>query len=245
LTSTDQLRLRNYLDNGGNLFLSSQDFLLDNNPNTFITNYLHVAGHSDDKKTGSVAGIADDTISDGMSFALDYPFSNFSDWIVPAAEAAGIFYETGKGYSVPRQGVELDDYAGSGAGGALVDYCGLRYPASGPSTYKVVFFAFPFESVPQTLVDPNNSFTLMRRVVDWFGLGVASPQYIPGDANGDEIVNVGDVVYLVNYLYKNGPAPYPLAAGDANCDEIINVGDVIYLVNYLYKGGPPPCQSEG
>ncbi|MGB8656262.1 MAG: C25 family cysteine peptidase, partial [Candidatus Zixiibacteriota bacterium] len=49
LTATDQARLMTYLDNGGKLLLSSQDLLLDNNPNNFIINYLHVAGHSDDK----------------------------------------------------------------------------------------------------------------------------------------------------------------------------------------------------
>jgi hypothetical protein len=64
--------------------------------------------------------------------------------------------------------------------------------------------------------------------------------FVRGDANGDEILNVGDVVYLLTYLYKGGPAPDPLGAGDANCDEIINVGDVVYLVTYLYKGGPAP-----
>jgi hypothetical protein len=61
-----------------------------------------------------------------------------------------------------------------------------------------------------------------------------------GDANGDGIVNIGDVVYLVSYLYKNGPAPDPAEAGDCNCDGIVNLGDVVYLVSYLYKNGPPP-----
>jgi hypothetical protein len=28
-----------------------------------------------------------------------------------------------------------------------------------------------------------------------------------GDANGNDTVDVGDVVYLINYLYKSGPAP--------------------------------------
>ncbi|MGB2989234.1 MAG: fibronectin type III domain-containing protein [Candidatus Zixiibacteriota bacterium] len=64
--------------------------------------------------------------------------------------------------------------------------------------------------------------------------------HVPGDANGDNSVNVGDVVYLVSYLYRNGPAPLPEDAGDANCDGTINVGDVVYLVSYLYRGGPPP-----
>ncbi len=64
--------------------------------------------------------------------------------------------------------------------------------------------------------------------------------YIPGDASGDGVVDIGDVVYLINYLFKSGPAPYPLIAGDANCDGVVDVGDVIYLINYLFKGGPVP-----
>ena len=62
-----------------------------------------------------------------------------------------------------------------------------------------------------------------------------------GDVQGDFIINVGDVVYLVTYLYKGGPAPLcPTARGDVNNDGVINVGDVVYMVTYLYKGGPLP-----
>ena len=66
------------------------------------------------------------------------------------------------------------------------------------------------------------------------------PPFIRGDANRDGIIDVGDIVYLVSYLYKNGPAPSPIDAGDANCDGIVDVGDIVYLVSYLYKNGPPP-----
>ncbi|MGB8657520.1 MAG: dockerin type I repeat-containing protein [Candidatus Zixiibacteriota bacterium] len=65
--------------------------------------------------------------------------------------------------------------------------------------------------------------------------------YRNGDANGDSVINVGDVVYLINYLFKSGPAPNPLAAGDATCNGIVDAGDVVYLINYLFKGGPSPC----
>jgi len=58
---------------------------------------------------------------------------------------------------------------------------------------------------------------------------------------GDELINVSDVIFLVNYLYKEGPVPSPALLGDLNCDDEINVGDVIYLVNYLYEGGAEPC----
>ncbi|MGB7061720.1 MAG: FG-GAP-like repeat-containing protein, partial [Candidatus Zixiibacteriota bacterium] len=69
---------------------------------------------------------------------------------------------------------------------------------------------------------------------------LTGPYFIRGDANGDGIINVGDIVYLVSYLYKSGPAPSPVEVGDCNCDGIVNVGDVVYLVSYLYKNGPPP-----
>lgn len=64
--------------------------------------------------------------------------------------------------------------------------------------------------------------------------------YMPGDATGDGVINVADVVLLVNFLYRGGDPPNPIEAGDANCDGIVNVGDVVYLVNYLYRGGDPP-----
>ena len=64
--------------------------------------------------------------------------------------------------------------------------------------------------------------------------------YTRGDATGDEVVDIGDVVYLINYLYKNGCAPYPVESGDANCDTVVDVGDIVILINYLFKGGPAP-----
>jgi len=65
-------------------------------------------------------------------------------------------------------------------------------------------------------------------------------RYITGDTNGDGVINSADVVYLINYLFKGGPAPEPLEAGDCNCDGVVNSADVVYLINYLFKGGPPP-----
>jgi uncharacterized Ntn-hydrolase superfamily protein len=62
-----------------------------------------------------------------------------------------------------------------------------------------------------------------------------------GDANGDDEINVGDAVYLINYVFKGGPAPPLLEAGDANCEGGVNIGDAVALISYIFKGGPPPC----
>ena len=64
--------------------------------------------------------------------------------------------------------------------------------------------------------------------------------FMRGDADGDGQINVSDVIYLINYLYKGGPQPVPLESGDANSDGIINSADIVYLINYLFVGGPPP-----
>jgi hypothetical protein len=65
----------------------------------------------------------------------------------------------------------------------------------------------------------------------------------PGNCNGDGTINILDITYLINYLYKGGPAPIPyrLCSGDANCNCTVNILDITYLINFLYKGGPAPC----
>jgi len=64
-----------------------------------------------------------------------------------------------------------------------------------------------------------------------------------GDTNSDGHLGLGDVVYLVNYLYRYGPAPEPLLVGDVNGDFTVDLGDVIYLLTYLCRGGLPPEES--
>lgn len=82
-------------------------------------------------------------------------------------------------------------------------------------------------------------------VIDAYQAVLAASQssYLAGDANGDGVVELADVVYLINYLYKGGPPPDPLAAGDPNADCVVELADLVYLINYLYKSGPAPQQG--
>ncbi len=61
-------------------------------------------------------------------------------------------------------------------------------------------------------------------------------------------VDVADLSYLVDFLFRSGPAPVCAEAG--NVDAVLGVGglytdvaDLSYLVEYLFKAGPvpPPC----
>jgi len=64
--------------------------------------------------------------------------------------------------------------------------------------------------------------------------------FMYGDANGDSLLNIADVIFLINYLFENGEAPYPFAAGDCDCNGVIDIADVVYLINYLFINGPVP-----
>jgi M6 family metalloprotease-like protein len=71
------------------------------------------------------------------------------------------------------------------------------------------------------------------------GIGDAC-DYICGDANDDGVINLLDITYLINHVYRGGPAPDPVEAGDVNGNGVINLLDITYLINYIYKGGPDP-----
>jgi hypothetical protein len=63
---------------------------------------------------------------------------------------------------------------------------------------------------------------------------------VPGDVNGDRLINVSDLIYLVNYFMRTGPPPTPYEAGDIKCDGGVTLSDLIYLINYIFRGGPAP-----
>jgi hypothetical protein len=58
---------------------------------------------------------------------------------------------------------------------------------------------------------------------------------ISGDANSDGIVDVADLVYLINYLYRGGLPPSPVSLGDFNQDGEVNLADLVALINYLFR----------
>lgn len=65
--------------------------------------------------------------------------------------------------------------------------------------------------------------------------------YVCGDLNDDgNGPDVSDLSFLVDYLFRDGPAPVLPSAADMNGSGGTDVADVTYLVDYLFVGGPPP-----
>lgn len=63
--------------------------------------------------------------------------------------------------------------------------------------------------------------------------------YAKGDANGDDMVNVGDYVTTVNYIMEVIPPTFCFTAADVDDNEIINVGDLVGITNLIFNAPKP------
>lgn len=64
--------------------------------------------------------------------------------------------------------------------------------------------------------------------------------YTAGDANNDASVDLTDIIWLVNSVFKGGATPDPRFLGDPNADCTVNLVDIVYLVNFVFKSGLAP-----
>jgi len=80
----------------------------------------------------------------------------------------------------------------------------------------------------------------LANMAQWGGRVCLPVKLLCGNPNGDNDVNVGDAVFMINYVFRDGPPPDPWQLGDANCDGILNVGDIVYLIAASFRYGPQP-----
>ena len=105
------------------------------------------------------------------------------------------------------------------------------------SSQRIIPDGRAYDNTVMIITDPDMTgiYTDTGYVENEYGI-----TYICGDVNHDELINILDIVYLINYKYKEGPDPISMNAADVNSDELINILDIVYLINYKYKEGPDP-----
>ncbi len=80
----------------------------------------------------------------------------------------------------------------------------------------------------------------------WFDRG-SGCCVIRGDINHDGELepDIADLIYLVTFMFQDGPEPPCMAETDINGDgsEAPDIADLIHLVSYMFQEGPPlvPC----
>jgi len=75
----------------------------------------------------------------------------------------------------------------------------------------------------------DNDYTISSDLVKW------------GDLDTSGVVNLLDILYLIDFKFKNGPAPpYEDRLADFDCDGAVNLLDILYLIDFKFKHGPAP-----
>jgi hypothetical protein len=184
-------------------------------------------------------------------FAFAFVYSN-GNLIGPTELGSNFFFSDYANSVFSTQGtnpflesVQVPDsffFASSSFGNVWIGSHNYAYLQFNPTDTGTIFF-------DTSLIPPANITSALDAngqevPLDWRPgpIVVAPCPWVVGDLNGNGVVTLGDVIMVVNYVFKQGavPQPYELVA-DADCSEVITSADIIYLVNYQGKGGPEPC----
>ncbi|UCC62797.1 MAG: S8 family serine peptidase [Anaerolineae bacterium] len=123
LTDDEEARLMGYLDAGGRLFFSGQDYLYMSVLPALRQDYFGLVDHTDDLTSTAAIGVRGNPVGDHLGpFALDYPYLNWSDALNPALEREAAF---------------------AGQHGQVI---GVSHAGE---NFKTVFFGFPFETMDE------------------------------------------------------------------------------------------------
>ena len=62
-----------------------------------------------------------------------------------------------------------------------------------------------------------------------------------GDSNFDGSLSILDLTYMVDFIFRGGPAPIPVrVSGDWSCDGLTNILDLTQIVDRIFRGGTLP-----
>ncbi len=85
-----------------------------------------------------------------------------------------------------------------------------------------------------SLMEEPSNIVAMKRALDYLGVDMYC-----GDINDDLFANIGDAVFIIDYLYRAGPPPADDRRADVNCDTEVNLGDAVEIINLVFRDGPP------
>lgn len=137
LTPQDEERLGAFLDGGGRLLLSSQDYLYTSGFTDFAREYLGIAGYTESLTATQVTGAAGNPIGAGIGpLNLTYPFQNWGDSLHMGSGTKPVLWS------------QLDQP--------------VAVSKEQPGQWKTAFFALPLEAC-----DAPSMATILDRTIDW------------------------------------------------------------------------------
>jgi Flp pilus assembly protein protease CpaA len=88
-----------------------------------------------------------------------------------------------------------------------------------------------------TLYVPDGTIDKYKATDSWNSFVHIEENNTKGDANGDGLVNVTDIVATVNYIMEKPSEGFNKEAADLNGDGVVNVTDIVMMVSIIMDGG--------
>lgn len=194
LNPGDESVLMQYLNGGGKLFLSSQDYVWDlkldgRYPSTFLRTYLHTINEGEDTGVNILTGVAGNEVGHGLGpiemcwVGGSCTFLDYADWIQKDGGSEYAFYNEDS------------------------EYIALTYSGG----YEVVFFAFRFEGIDEA-ADRRD---VMQRIFGFLG-PTAAFGFLADLFSTNSFFVAGDQAYCTDVL---GSAKIAYALGQAGAQE--------------------------
>jgi subtilisin family serine protease len=214
LTEYDQQSLEQYLDNGGNLYLSGNNLSYELSGTSFAAGYLHVNYlYNDDNRSELVGALGTDY--QGQAYSIN---DIYSDMLMPSDEIGitALYYKGDEDYANSYQYLHGTSMAAPYASGiaALLLSKGIDDPKLLKS--KIMLGAQPLYGLKgkvasEGMVNAYNSFTYIRdfnndSFIDMIDLAAAASCYNISssdnvwkqiyDINGDGVIDIFDLVLI-------------------------------------------------
>ncbi|MBK6765490.1 MAG: T9SS type A sorting domain-containing protein [bacterium] len=154
LTPLDQLNLQDYLDMGGNLFMTGQGMGFDMRNDQFFSDYVHADYNLNFSIGSSVTGL-EGTPAEGLAFGLvggDGANNQNRQSSISALEGANLIFNYDQEYQGNTQGA-----------GVTVDN----------GTYKLVYLGFGFEAISSA----EDRTAMMTTAISWLLGLTATPEF--------------------------------------------------------------------
>ncbi len=113
--------------------------------------------------------------------------------------------------------------------------------ASGGGTMSSANFVLD-GTIGQTVAGPSTSTNFNLNSGFWQDFSTGA-EFLCGDVDDNDRVDITDAVFLVSYIFGGGPAPDPLESGNVDCNDRVDITDAVYIVTYIFGGGPAPCAN--
>jgi hypothetical protein len=217
ISESNQVKLVEFLLGGGSLYIEGADVGF-----TISDQLAELAGVSA-VAPGFFDGVVNQLSGSDSGYGLD--FSELSAEYVGAGEFVDYLAPQGAGSGVVFKNTSASDHI--------------------TAVYHDASFSGGFHRVvtSSTILAGyiGDQYALVDKIVGALGTPPSNnpEEFIRGDGNVDGLINIGDAIFGLNYLFGGTPS-ICLDAQDTNDDGSIDIGDPISTLGFLFSGGESP-----